>query len=412
MATVKLKASSLLLCVLSFVACSSTSVRYPVVLIPGDGGSQLVAKLNKTSSPHYLCRKSTSDYESIWLNLEELLPEVLDCFVDNMRLWYNPKTRKTFNTPGVDIKVSGFGGTESVEFLDPNPVSHLSSSLAYFYYIVSDLVSLGYVRGQSVRGAPFDFRKAPNELSDYFIDLQKLIEETYQKNNNTKIVAIAHSMGNPVFLYFLNRQPQSWKNKFIQSFVTLAGVWGGAVKPLRLMASGDNLGVIIVNTIKIRPQQRSMPSTAFLMPSAQFWAPSDILVRTFEKNYTVKNYKEFFTDMNFTDGYDMRADTENLVSSLTPPQVPVHCIHGSGVPTPGMLIFGKNQFPDSYPSQVDEDGDGTVNIRSLLGCLRWLGRQKYPVIHTAFNGSDSEHMSILSNSGVRKYVVDVVTGKR
>lgn len=45
-----------------------------------------------------------------------------------LRLWYDPKTRKTFNTPGVDIKVSGFGGTDSVEFLDPNPVSHFSSS--------------------------------------------------------------------------------------------------------------------------------------------------------------------------------------------------------------------------------------------------------------------------------------------
>lgn len=78
-----------------------------------------------------------------------------------------------------------------------------------------------------------------DELGDYFKDLQELVEETYQKNNNTRVVVIGHSMGNPVFLYFLNRQPQSWKDKFIQSFVTLAGVWGGAVKPLRLMASGS-----------------------------------------------------------------------------------------------------------------------------------------------------------------------------
>lgn len=404
---------NILVILVAFVVVSEqASVKYPVILIPGDGGSQLVAKLNKTTSPHYLCRKYTSDYESIWLNLEELLPEVLDCFVDNMRLWYDPKTRTTFNTPGVDIRASGFGGTDSVEYLDPNPVSHFSSSLAYFYFIVDDLVSMGYTRGLSVRGAPFDFRKAPNELGDYFVNLQKLVEDTYTKNNNTKVVVVAHSMGNPVFLYFLNRQQQSWKDKFIQSFVTLSGVWGGALKPLRLMSSGDNLGVIIVNTHAIRPQQRSMPSTAFLMPDIHFWKPSEVLVVTPEKNYTVADYKQFFTDMNFTDGYSMRMDTENLVRDLIPPEVPVHCIHGSGVATPEAFVFGKGQFPDTYPSQVDGDGDGTVNIRSLLGCLRWVGKQKYPVAHVALNGSSSEHMSILSNTDARQYIKDVVTGKR
>uniref|UniRef100_A0A0B6ZGM7 EF-hand domain-containing protein n=2 Tax=Arion vulgaris TaxID=1028688 RepID=A0A0B6ZGM7_9EUPU len=402
----------LLLIFAVYHASAQVSVRYPVILIPGDGGSQLVAKLNKTTSPHYICRKYTSDYESIWLNLEELLPEVLDCFVDNMRLLYDPQTRTTFNTPGVDIQANGFGETDSVEFLDPNPVTHFSSSLSYFYFIVNDLVTMGYARGLSVRGAPFDFRKAPNELGDYFIALKKLVEETYEKNNNTKVVVIAHSMGSPVFLYFLNRQPQEWKDKFIQSFVTLAGVWGGAVKPLRLMASGDNLGVIIVNTNKIRPQQRSMPSTAFLMPDSQFWSASEVLVSTPDKNYTVANYKEFFADMNFTDGYNMRMDTENLVRDLTPPQVPVHCIHGSGVPTPAAFIFGKDQFPDTYPKEVDEDGDGTVNIRSLFGCLKWVGKQKYPVMHVHLNGSTSDHMAILSNSDARQYIKDVVTGKR
>lgn len=175
---------------------------------------------------------------------------------------------------------------------------------------------------------------------------------------------------------------------------------------------GDNLGLVIVNTIKVRPEQRSMPSTAFLMPSDQFWNSSEVLVVTYEKNYTVADYKEYFLDLNFADGYNMRLDTQNLIRDLTPPNVPVHCIHGSGVATPDVLLFGKGQFPNTYPGMISGNGDGTVNMRSLLGCLRWAGKQEYPVIHMVFNGSSSEHSAILTNSDVRQYIIEVVTGKR
>ncbi|CAG5134580.1 unnamed protein product [Candidula unifasciata] len=398
--------------VIDVFVSAQRKIGYPVVLIPGDGGSQLVVKLNKSSTPHYLCRKVTAGYETIWVNLEELLPEVIDCFVDNMRLRYDPVSRTTHDGPGVDIRTTGFGDTASVEYLDPNPATHLSSKMTYFSHIVDDLVAIGYTRGLSVRGAPFDFRKAPNELGQYFVDLQQLIEDTFLKNNNTKVVVIGHSMGNPVFLYFLNRLPQQWKDKYIQSFISLAGVWGGAVKTLRLMASGDNLGVVVVNVNKIRPEQRAMPSTAFLMPNDRFWNRSEVLVVTPEKNYTVADYKEYFTDLNFTDGFEMWKDTKDLVYDLTPPEVPVLCIHGSGVPTVDTLIFGKGQFPDTYPASVNGDGDGTVNLRSLLGCLRWVGAQKYPVRHVALNGSSTEHMALLANSDARQYIKDVVTGER
>lgn len=36
-------------------------------------------------------------------------------------------------------------------------------------------------------------------------------------------------------LYFLNRQPQQWKDTYVKSFVTLAGPWGGAVKGTKVL---------------------------------------------------------------------------------------------------------------------------------------------------------------------------------
>lgn len=42
----------------------------------------------------------------------------------------------------------------------------------------------------------------------YMIKLQKLIEETYLINYNTKVMVVAHSMGNPMMVYFLKRMTQ------------------------------------------------------------------------------------------------------------------------------------------------------------------------------------------------------------
>ncbi|CAH1953902.1 unnamed protein product [Acanthoscelides obtectus] len=207
----------------------------PVILIPGDGGCQVEAKLNKSSVVHYICEKITKDYFTIWLNLELLVPLVIDCWIDNIKLYYDNNTRTTHNPPGVQTQVPGFGITETVEWLDP---SHASSG-SYFNDVVATLVSLGHVRNKTIKGAPYDFRKAPNENVEYFVYLKKLIEDTYDENDKTPVIIIAHSMGGPMALYFLNLQTQSWKDKYIRSIVTLSGVWGGSMKAVKVYAIGN-----------------------------------------------------------------------------------------------------------------------------------------------------------------------------
>lgn len=128
-------------------------------VVPGDGGSQLEAKLNRTSVVHYICAKTSADYFNIWLNLELLVPFVIDCWVDNTRLEYDNATRRTRSPPGVALRVPGWGDPAVVEWLDPSR----ESAGAYFNTIADALVGVGYVRNLSIRGAPYDFRKAPSE---------------------------------------------------------------------------------------------------------------------------------------------------------------------------------------------------------------------------------------------------------
>ena len=200
------------------------------MLVPGDGGNQLWVKLNKSSAPHYFCELKSSDYFLLWLNLEEISPYVIDCFIDNIKLVYDNKTKKNFDRTGVNVQIKDFGKSESVEYLDSSRLSATS----YFGAIADALIKkYAYKRGVNLRGAPYDWRKAPNELDEFYKNFTALIEETYYMNNCTKVMLVAHSMGNPVTLYWLNNYVnQDWKDKFIRMFVSLSGVWGGAVKTL------------------------------------------------------------------------------------------------------------------------------------------------------------------------------------
>lgn len=375
----------------------------PVILVPGDGGSQFEARLDKPTVQHIFCTHKTDNWYSLWLNLELLGPYILDCFVDNMKLNYDPVSRTSKNQPGVEIRQPGFGNSSSVEWLDSSQLGATS----YFYHIVESLVKdLGYKRNATVRGAPYDFRKAPNEMADYLSDLKNLVEDTYTKNNEQPVVLMGHSMGNLYILYLLNHQPQSWKDKYIRSFISIAGPYGGAVKTLRLMASGDNLGVFVVNPLTAREQQRTMPSTSWLLPYDTFWTQDEILVYGPDTNYTVKDYKRFFDDIDYPAGYSMREDTEDLVKNLEAPGVEVHCIHGTGVVTPAALAYTKSKWHDKQPDVITGDGDGTVNVRSLQGCQRWIGKQKADVLYHQVAGA--EHLAILNNDDVKAYITKVL----
>ena len=170
--------------------------------------------------------------------------------------------------------------------------------------------------------------------------------------------------------------------------------------------SGDDLGVFVVNALSARPEQRSMPSSAWLMPYDTFWNDTEILVTGPHGNYTVNDYKRFFDDLGFPDGYDMRQDTEKLIDSLVPPGVEVHCIHGKNVKTPAAFNYSKKQWFDYQPDVVWGDGDGTVNIRSLHGCLRWQGKQKQKITHKEFANVD--HLGMLDNKDVNNYIKTIV----
>lgn len=82
-------------------------------------------------------------------------------------------------------------------------------------------------------------RPPTDENAEYLAKLQNLVEEMYNQYQEP-VYLVGHSMGCHYVLYFLNQQPQAWKDKYIRGFISLGAPWGGAVKVLRVLASGND----------------------------------------------------------------------------------------------------------------------------------------------------------------------------
>ena len=105
----------------------------------------------------------------------------------------------------------------------------------------------------------------------------------------------------------------------------------------------------------------------WLLPSPSTFKNAP-LVGTPKRNYTSRDLAEFFEDIGFGEGVERyRRRILPLVEEkvVAPEGVPVTCVVGTGVKTPQMLVYREGGF-DQPPEIVYGDGDGTVNLESLL----------------------------------------------
>lgn len=366
-------------------------------------------QLNKKIVVNEHCVK-VQTWFNLWLNIWELVKYFYSpaCFVDNARLIYDNLTRTTSSPEGVETRIPGFGDPTVVELIDPSGFQDfIVSSTKYFKYIGDHLVDNGWVRNKSLRGAPYDFRKGPNENTKWFVDMKKLVEDTYAMNENTPVSIICHSMGCPMSLLLLQNQTQEWKDKYISKYITLAGAFGGSVKALKVFAAGDNLDSTLIDATTMRGMMMTMPSTALLLPSPHFWDQNDVLVKTPERTYTLSQLQDFFNDLGFPTGYEMAKDQAPYIDRLVkPPNVETHCFYGTNVPTIETMRYRTTNIQSEYPILTYGDGDGTVNHRSLSSCAKWFDQQQKLV--SVIEIPNADHMSILNHANVMEYILIIL----
>jgi len=390
----------------SWFSSDSVNVDYsPIIIIPGDGGNQLEAKLNKPPDNSGCARQS--DWFRLWLDVYKLSGRKLKCWSDNIKLVYNSTTRQSSNVPGVATRVPAFGGTASVEYLDPSWSAWvLADAGNYMKTFVDFFVENGYTRGKDIRAAPYDFRFAPHSQEKYFIALKSLIEATSRENQNKAVTIISHSMGGLFGLHFLQRQDYAWRARYINSFIPISCPWVGALLQMNTYASGYNLGITITDPKIIREEQRSYETGVYLLPHPYHWTDQDqILVTTPTRNYTVRDYYYFFHDIGFPQGIDMLDNVVNI-TRLEHPGVRTHNVYSVGVDTPAGMIYDYG-FPDEQPVQrIMGDGDGTVTVESLRFAKNFLRPEAGD---TGYQFSGLNHGQILKSKKVLQYLRSLLT---
>ncbi|KAF6772160.1 hypothetical protein AHF37_08659 [Paragonimus kellicotti] len=287
--------------------------KHPVILIPGDGGS---------------------------------------------RVYYRPKT-SPIPCPRLMWLTLQF-------FILPN---YFTQVFDYFSQLVSALVKDPFFqRNISVRGAPYDFRRAPNENQWFQYALSQLIEDTYHRNGLSPVVLVAH------ILATTTRSSQRPVANANSTPVPTSSRSSGILEPMSWphIPAGENAGAFFVSPLVFRRLHRSFPSLTFMSPDPRLWSPNEQIVITPKRNYSAHEMRQFFDYINYADGYQMMEATKAGHDFFEGPTdvEEVYCVYGTQVATMEQLIYTTSS-QDQIPQLVEGDGDGTVNLRSLEVCHRW-----------------------------------------
>lgn len=389
----------------NYMEPQNANQRKPIVLVPGVLGSRLQAKLNMTISPGYFCPK-ISDWFDIWLNLHELFILYIKCWVYEISLRFDNGAQNPTNQTGVEIRTEDFGGTTAFEYLDSD---HEAPGSPYFSNMVDYLVGLGYKRHDDLKGAPYDWRVTPSIDESFLANLKTLVEENYYQHFNRKVVILGHSMGNMLIYYFLKHQPQEWKDKFIDSFISINSPYIGSVKALKALTSGETEGHnIFISRLEMREASRTFPSSYLLLPRPSLWPQNhSVVVSTLTRNYTVHDYKTLFDTIGCNNCWERFQSFGAELGDLSAPNVEVHCVYSSGLPTAEVLMYDPDLFPDGTPVLKNGNGDGTVNTFSSSYCLNWRTQQTQTVHDVLLPGND--HVGMLSNKTLLNYIGKVTT---
>eukprot|EP01113_Clastostelium_recurvatum_P036181 TRINITY_DN5126_c0_g1_i3.p1 TRINITY_DN5126_c0_g1~~TRINITY_DN5126_c0_g1_i3.p1 ORF type:complete len:438 (+),score=107.58 TRINITY_DN5126_c0_g1_i3:90-1403(+) len=372
----------------------------PILLVPGVAGSQLSSR--NSNPAHWYCHQS-DQYSLLWLALQSLLPgPLLQCFTTNMELQYNDQTYTFSNMTGVDVIVNYPNSTLGIEFLDPQ----IQFVTVYYGDLVASLLAMGYKRGVNLAGAPYDWRLGPRSSPQTFANMKAQVEDLYASNGNQKVWLIGHSMGTRL-LHHLLAYPgivdQAWKDQYVAGFIAVAPPWTGAVEAVQSIINGYNFGIPYLMPSEARPIQRTLESNYYLFPTPVQWADVPIVV-TNKRNYTGMQYADLFNDMGLPNKTIVWEHVFNQTSTpLQPPNVNTFVMYGTGVKTHKQLIFPTGDFSKDAKVVIG-DGDGTVNVESLVAAQVW--KDQMPFKFAMQNYPGQEHVDILQD---KQFISDLMS---
>ncbi|KAM0909925.1 hypothetical protein ACQ4PT_014515 [Festuca glaucescens] len=357
-------------------------VNYPIILQGGFGCPVLEARLTDAYTPsHPRCGAlKGKGWFPLWNSTVDLLNhDYMPCFAEQMSLVFDPATNGFQNRHGVETRVPNFGSAYGFSYKDETCPFCCNVRLR------TELEALGYRDGDNLFGAPYDIRHAPPRpgqysevYTEYFARFKGLVQQASEKNGNKQVIIIGHSFGGRIILDFVNSTPLEWRKKFIKHLVLLSPTpHTGFMDVITNLIEGPRvLRFPNVPYLALRQMWWSFTSSLLSLPSSMAFGHDPIII-TKHRNYSAYDYPDFLAALGFSlkgvspltklpPPTDMRIDA---------PMVPTTILNGVGIETTKQVIFWDGNF-DVSPELVYGDGDGVVNLNSVLAFTKELERQQ------------------------------------
>ncbi|KAL6857024.1 hypothetical protein ACP4OV_018406 [Aristida adscensionis] len=356
------------------VGGGATDELHPIILVPGLGCSDLDARLTEAYRPSVArCgAMKGKGWFGVWDNASDLVAhDYVECFLEQTSLVYDPIAGDYQNLPGVETRVLHFGSASG--FHDKNPYHRRRC----FDDAREALERIGYRDGDTLFGAPYDFRYAPpspgqpsQAYSGYFEQLARLVETASERSNGKKVILFGHSLGGMVALEFVRGTAMAWRERHIKHLVLAAPTLAtGLVQQVKALVSGPSEMIYVpghAGAAAVRAWWRSFEAAVVNLPSPEVFGRGEPLVVTARRNYSARegDMEELLAAVGFAGGVEpFRARAvPRMRRCFEAPMVPMTCVNGVGVRTPRQLVYREGGVYDgASPEVVYGDGDGFVN---------------------------------------------------
>lgn len=349
-------------------------VYHPLILFAGFGCPDLEARLTEAytpSVPRCGALKGKGWFPIYKFNTLDLVEhDYVPCFQEQMALVYDPVHNKYRNLAGVETRVLNFGSAYgfSEKQMVPDRENLCLVSLR------KELEAVGYRDGDTLFGAPYDMRYAPPS-EGYVARVQKLVEHASSKNGDKPVILVGHSFGATAVLGFLTSTPLPWRNKFIKHLLLISPPppTGFTLTITQLTSGPSVFQIATVPIMELRPLWRTFASALLTMPSPVAFGHKPLVI-TKHRNYSAYHMEDLLLALGFTADQTLPFLRRRTLE-VEAPLVPTTYIIGGGIKTPEQLVFWEGDF-DVPPENVYGEGDGTVNMASLLAFGKELRRQQ------------------------------------
>ena len=379
-------------CLVILCLIVAIEAKSPIIFIPGSFCSLLEVRVNTTLQP--ICPKSLDNqWTLLWLNVRLWEPEFLPCFHRIIQFVFNSSTNSFENPIGVEVRLLKNSTTGS--FLDGLLWEYVGLDKMFYHFIKT----FNYTDKLNLHSVPYDFRRGTNEsLYEFIRNLKQLIEFTYNRNENQSVHLISHSTGGSMVLFFLSQQSQQWKDRFIQTWISLSGNLAGEVDNFEDILRG------FVSPMIPKEILQTWDFYAWRLPEPFVFGSKRLLIQTTRKNYTSFDIQQFLNDINATDLAQIYPQTSSILGDLPAPNVDTYCFYGVNVSTPiAYRIDEKNRL-----ETIHGWGDGEQDDTTNMSCQLWneTMSDKYRLICKGFDRIS--HTRLVGNDQVLNEIDRVI----